>query len=124
MQIGIYINNKSDLSSLYDIVNFVKEDQDDIFLVVDDILQIPIPIADFACINWRYVRTYFNRMLFLNAEDFNSKASELYCLAAVVVDKKDIMKINKQSKMQPTIIINDTKGLRKAKNAEIQQLYR
>lgn len=126
MQIGIYVDNQTSLENLEEAVNLMKTEQEDIFLFTDDQLFQAIPMSELACINFSHILHYYGKILFMNPKDFNKKSRNLHGIIAVISKKEDLLKLDaeliKTKKAQ--VIIKDKKGLREAKNAELQQLTR
>lgn len=123
MQLAIYVSNNTDLTLIDTVLDFYHDDMP--FLVLDS--QCPnqkIPNAEYACVNFYHMSYYKEKIIFLDHNDFNRRSSGLICKKTVVVEKENLIKLEKSLMDNVDVLIKNNKKIRKAKNAEIQSVLR
>ena len=123
-QIAIYVTEKTDTKT----VKKIREYYDNsvtVFIALDDKPGFkPAELQDFSVVNVASV-SFYDRvyLMFLSAEDMkrHHKAKNKKIL---LVKKADIIKIGTINLQDTEILIEDKKGIREAKNAELQPLLR
>jgi hypothetical protein len=124
MQLAIYVSDDTDLTLLDTISDLYQEHMP--FLVLDSqCSNQKIPNTKYACINFYHLSYYQEKIIFLNHKDFNKRSSDLICEKTVVVEKENLIKLEKSLMNNVNVLIKDNnKKIRKAKNAEIQSVLR
>jgi len=124
MQLAIYVSDDTDLTLLDTISDLYQEHM--LFLVLDSqCSNQKIPNTEYACINFYHLSYYQEKIIFLNHKDFNKRSSDLICEKTVVVEKENLIKLEKSLMNNVNVLIKDNnKKIRKAKNAEIQSVLR
>jgi len=124
MQLAIYVSDDTDLTLLDTISDLYQEHM--LFLVLDSqCSNQKIPNTEYACINFYHLSYYQEKIIFLNHKDFNKRSSDLICEKTVVVEKENLIKLEKSLMNNVNVLIKDNnKKIREAKNAEIQSVLR
>jgi len=124
MQLAIYVSDDTDLTLLDTISDLYQEHM--LFLVLDSQCNNQkIPNTEYACINFYHLSYYQEKIIFLNHKDFNKRSSDLICEKTVVVEKENLIKLEKSLMNNVNVLIKDNnKKIREAKNAEIQSVLR
>lgn len=120
--LAIYLgNNNVDFSLLKKIREYVYSTDKlyNIFLCSDN--NINVYMDDFALLHSNCLDWMSGTVLFLTIDDFMSK-SDLSDQSTIIINKKQISELTKEIINKCNILINEPSGIRKVKNAELQQL--
>lgn len=121
MKTAIYICDTTNINQINKAIELYNDT--DIFMALEgQCRDKSLPIGNFAAINFYHL--YYAQdlqLMFLDYKDYNNKADSIKCPKILVVEKSDLMKVNKLK--DTSVIISEKNKLRKAKNAELQPLF-
>lgn len=122
MSIAVYITHQTELSKIEKVIDSLKLEKS-YFLAYNSLIP---RITNKASINFYHVINQVQHpVLFLNHQDFNEGALYFSGKKILVVSKSDIINVDKNVVDNNTVIFfEDNNKIRKAKNAELQPVFR
>jgi hypothetical protein len=123
MQLAIYVSDDTDVTLVDTIADLYRDYMP--FLAIDSQCKNhKIPKTKYACINFYHMSYYQEKIIFLNHKDFNKRSADLICEKTVVINKENLIQLDKSLMNNVNVLIKDNNKIRKAKNAEIQSVLR
>lgn len=121
--IAIYLNRQIQNSQLQHIKNHYleKDYTDQIFTCGYE--NENVDLSQFANMGEYHLNFFDGIILFLSPEDL-ADHSHIKCLKHLLIEKKDLPKIDKKYMQDVSIFILDKNKIRGAKNAELQSVFR
>lgn len=125
MKTAVYLSYDQTIENLDKIVEVLEEDIEDLFLVNDSI-ETKIENTQFAVINIHHIFFAHDvRTIFLTPDSFNLRSADLAGPSVVVVNKEELWNIQPDLiKDNTVVLIKKADTIRKAKNAELQSVFR
>lgn len=126
MSIGIYMKKTTSLKDLNEIIDFIGEPEEKYFITIDSFNVGQLPFSALASISFYHLKHYKGSVLFLNAADFNLRASGTSARKILVTEKEHLILIDPNLVKDNTLILikDPSKPIRKIKNAELRSIIR
>lgn len=125
MKTAVYLGHNETIENLESIAEALEEDIEDLFLVNDSI-ETDIENTSLALINIHHI--FFAqdvRTIFLTPDSFNLRSADLAGPNVIVVSKEELWNIQPDLiKDNTVVLIKKANTIRKAKNAELQSMFR
>jgi len=127
MATGIIIGRHTKPSEISRAIAHLQENEQDLFFVLDEIpTEYRLQTEKYACVMlYNILYGFDGKVVFVNAEDFNSCAPSIKQNKMVLIVEKNKLATLKPELIKNTeIFISHKEKIRKAKNAELQSLLR